>query len=165
MRYNALRLELAGILTDFGGERKPALRRSRRADRMYATDLAGAPEGPARDAAAGRLREAGWDAEDAGGWLELRKGAAEPPEGWYDGAFGPEAACLAALLERHPERGEEDCSVECRLVKAGEEGPEAYELACREIHGMFAERLRRKEKLPKISPAYFGGRTEEDQRC
>ena len=141
MRYNALRLELAGILADSGGERKPALRRSRRADRMYATDLAGAPEGPARDAAAGRLREAGW------------------------GAFGPEAACVRALLERHPERGEEDCSVECRLVKAGEEGPEAYEQACREIHGMFAERLRRKEKLPKISPAYFGGRTEEKSEC
>lgn len=157
MRYNALRLELAEFIAGVGGERKPALRRSRREDRMYATDLAGMPEGPERDALADRLWEAGWDVEDAGGWLELRKRAAEPPEGWYDGAFGPEAACCRRMLERHPEQGKEDIEAVCRLVKAGEEGPEAYELACREIHGRFAERLRRKEKLPKISMDYFGG--------
>ena len=157
MRYNALRLELAEILADIGGERKPALRRSRRADRMYATDLAGTPEGPERDAMAGRLRDAGWDVEDEGGWLEMRKRAADPPEGWFDGPFGPEAACCRALLERHPEQGKENFAVECRLVKAGEEGQEAYELACREIHGLLAERLRRREKLPGISLRYFGG--------
>ena len=162
MRYNALRLELAEILAGIGGVRKPALRRSRREDRMYATDLAGMPEGPERNALAARLREAGWDAADEGGWLELRKSAAEPPEGWYGGLFGPEAACCRATLERHPEREKEDDTVECRLVKAGEEGQEAYEQACREIHGIFAERLRRKEKLPRISLKYFGGQPFAD---
>jgi len=162
MRYNALRLELAEFLAGVGGERKPALRRSRRDDRMYATDLAGMAEGPEREALAARLREAGWDAEDQGGWLELRKRAAEPPEGWYGGAFGPEAACCRALLKSHPEYGEEDFSMESRLVKAGEEGQEAYELACREIHGIFAERLRRKEKLPGISLKYFEGQPPAD---
>ncbi len=158
MRYNALRRELAEILAGAEDERKPAVRRSRREDRIYATDLAGQPEGPERNRTAERLREAGWDVQDTGGWLEMRKAAPEPPEGWFDGTFGPEACCCRALLQRHPERGEEDPACECRLIKAGEEGRDAYERACREIHGRWAERLRLGQKLPQISGRYFGGR-------
>ena len=155
MQYNALRRELAELLDGGEGERKPAVRRSRREDRIYATDLAGLPEGPERSRAAGRLRAAGWDVLDAGGWLEMRKTAPEPPEGWFEGPFGPEAGCCRALLQRHPERECEDPACECRLIKAGEEGRDAYERACREIHGEWAERLRLGQKLPRISGRYF----------
>ena len=71
MRYNALRRELAEILAGAEGERKPAVRRSRREDRIYATDLAGQPEGPERNRTAERLREGGWDVLDTGSWLEM----------------------------------------------------------------------------------------------
>ena len=83
--------------------------------------------------------------------------AGEPPEDWYEGNFGPEAACCLSLLERHagtacgaPE------AVQRTLIKAGEEGGKAYETACAELHREWAERLRRGEPLPAVSRRYFG---------
>ena len=97
-----------------------------------------------------------WESAETGGWLFLRKDAAEPPEGWYTKEFGPEAACCASLLERHegsPEAGTEE--IRYMLIKAGEEGAKAYEGACRALHRQWAELLRQGKPLPSLSSRFF----------
>ena len=157
MRINALRKELAALLDDSGARRKPALRRSLREDWLYATDYPVLCSGGMPDTLRDRLEAAGWEMVLDGEWLQLRKPAAEPPENWYEGSFGPEAACCLSLLERHagtacgaPE------AVQRALIKAGEEGGKAYETACAELHREWAERLRHGEPLPAVSRRYFG---------
>ena len=89
---------------------------------------------------------------------------AEPPEGWYEGEYGPEARCCLSLLERHPYGNEGGSCPEDReaertvraLIKAGEKGQKAYAALCRELHREWAGRLRRKEPIPGIHPGFFG---------
>jgi hypothetical protein len=45
--------------------------------------------------------------------------------------------------------------IEYLLIRAGEEGERAYEAACRQLHGEWAERLREKQKLPEVSVLFF----------
>ena len=102
------------------------------------------------------LSESGWESMTDGGWMQVRKAVLEPPEDWYDGAFGPEAGCCRSLIERHPERMKEPGQrIEYLLIRAGEEGERAYEAACRQLHGEWAERLRKKQKLPEVSVLFF----------
>ena len=100
MRINALRKELAEALAGEPG-RKPALRRSLKDEWLYATDLPVIHGGRVPEKTAARLTEAGWEYTAEGGWLQMRKAAEEPPEGWHEGGFGPEAGCCLSLLERH----------------------------------------------------------------
>ena len=158
MKINALRKELKRLLEPGNGRRRPAIRRSLLDDWIYAADLPEFVPGEELEAGCRKLREAGWETLSENGWLQLRKPADEPPEDWFEGPFGPEAECCRSLLSRHPEQlQEKDWKTICSLIHAGEEGPEAYEDACRRLHHLWAERLRKKQKLPEISLFYFGG--------
>lgn len=159
MERNALRKELAELLEGAGGNRRPALRRSLRPDWLYAADLGAACPGPAGEALAEALCRAGWELLEDGEWTQMRKPLRRPPDGWFSGPFGPEAACCASLLERHPDGPEaEGTEAAYRLIKAGEEGAEAVERVCAALHREWAARLRAGEGLPGISPEYFGKR-------
>ena len=158
---NAWRKELNGLLAAGHTARPAALRRSLREDFLYATDLPAVDE-----AAAGHFaraaEEAGWIVERDGNWLQLDSREGGIPEGMPAGAAGPEARCCASLLKRQAGRtGETDRRTERRLVKASEEGPAAWEKVCEELHGEWAERLRKHEPLPGLPADIFsGGETE-----
>ena len=158
---NGWRKELNGLLAAERTPRPVALRRSLREDFLYATDLPAVDE-----AAAGHFtkaaEEAGWIVERCGDWLQLDRREAGVPEGIPALAAGPEARCCASLLKRHAGRtGEPDRRAERRLVKASEAGPAAWEKVCEELHGEWAERLRKHEPLPGLPAALFsGGETE-----
>ena len=157
MRINALRRELSEKLTAVPTDRPPAVRRSRRDEWLYATDIKLLLSGKAMESLLNELAAEGWEWTEEQGWLLLRKPAEEPPDGWYDGAFGPEAACCASLLDRHPGRpGSAAERAQRALIKAGEEGEKAYEAACACLHREWAERLRCGEPLPALSSRYFG---------
>ena len=156
MQINALRKELADLLETEQMSRQPAVRRSSRDEWIYATDIPGMLSESALKRIRTALSAAGWESAETGGWLFLRKDAAEPPEGWYTKEFGPEAACCASLLERHegsPEAGTEE--IRYMLIKAGEEGAKAYEGACRALHRQWAELLRQGKPLPSLSSRFF----------
>lgn len=165
MKINALRRELNSLIAPEDGERKAAVRRSLRAEWIYATDLPETVGEERLEAVRARLRGAGWESETEGGWMQLRKAAEEPPEGWYDGPYGPEAGCCRSLLRRHAERRKEpDGRIEYALIRAGEEGQEQYEAVCRRLHGEWAERLRKGKALPDVSMRYFGEGYMEEKR-
>ncbi len=156
MQINALRKELAALLNSRPTGRTPALRRSRKDEWLYATDAAALFLPEEREKLLAELSRASWESMEEDGWILLRKIAAEPPEGWYEDDFGPEAACCASLLVRHPGGPEDGAdAVQRILIKAGEEGGKAYETACRALHADWAERLRRGEPLPAVSRRYF----------
>ena len=156
MVRNALRMELAALLAAPEGYRNPALRRSLRAEWLYAADLLALYGGNIPAELLRCLAEAGWESAPDGGWLQLRKPAPEPPAGWYGGPFGPEAACCLSLLKRHLPCDGDPEPAQRTLIKAGEEGPAAYEAACAALHREWADRLRKGEPLPEISLRYFG---------
>ena len=158
MKMNALRKELNRLTAPGNGERRAAVRRSRRDEWIYATDLPSTAGREQLEEACGKLRESGWEYMTENGWMMLRKPVSVPPEDWYDGPFGPEAECCRSLLERHPDRETDpEQRAVCLLVRAGEEGPGAYEAACRRLHREWAKRLREKRKLPDVSPLFFEG--------
>ena len=157
MNINALRKELNTLIAHDGDERKPAIRRSLREEWLYVTDLPSAVNEGRLEYVCRRLTETGWEIMMEDGWLQVRKAVAEPPEGWFDGPFGPEARCCRSLIERHPEREKEpDYRTEYLLIRSGEEGARAYETACRRIHHEWAERRRKKQKLPEVNVIFFG---------
>ena len=157
MVRNALRKELDSLLKAPAGRRAPAIRRSLREEWLYATDLPALYGGSIPDGIRTVLSNAGWDYMPDGEWLQMRKPSKEPPEDWYGGSFGPEAACCLSLISRHPASGEiEPESVQRMLIKAGEEGENAYEEACAAIHREWASRLREGNGLPAVSRRYFG---------
>lgn len=158
MKINALRRELNRLTAPENGGRKAALRRSLREEWLYATDLPGIISGDELEAVRGRLRGAGWESLEEEGWMQLRKEISEPPEDWFDGPYGPEAGCCLSLAGRHPDMQKEpDRRIEYALIRAGEEGTEAYEAVCRRLHREWAARLRKKQKLPDVSLLFFGG--------
>ena len=158
MQINALRRELTVLLSGVPLSRPAALRRSGHEEWLYATDLPALCDGKVKESLMQRLREAGWEYGEEPGWILLRKTAEEPPEGWYGGLFGPEAACCLSLLKRHvQDTGSDPEAVQRLLIKAGEEGEGFYEAACARLHRDWAARLRRKEPLPAVSRRYFGG--------
>ena len=159
---NALRRELSAILSLGEVRRAPALRRSLREDWLYSTDLPGLCSDEIPDCILAGLINAGWEYRIDGEWMQLRKASKEPPEAWFSGPYGPEAACCLSILRRHPERASgKEYSIAFQLIKAGEEGREAYEKACMKLHGVFSERLRQGAGLPDIGLRYFGGLMEE----
>ena len=157
MFRNALREELTALLAAPPDSRPPAIRRSLEQAWLYATDLPALYGGSIPDTVRAKLKSAGWETAPDGVWLQMRKPAPEPPEGWYTGTFGPEAACCRSLLDRHPSSADEmPDALQRMLIKAGEEGEKAYEDACRSIHHEWAERLRTGRPLPALSRRYFG---------
>ena len=147
MQINGFRKELSEILAGQKTARPAVLRRSR-------PEESEEPKNRLRY----ELTAAGWEYTESEGWLFLRKQAPEPPEAWYTGFFGPEAACCFSILSRHPQRmTAESASIQRRLIKAGEEGERTYEKACAALHHEWAERLRQKRALPALSLKYFIG--------
>ena len=158
MRINALRRELTETIGKACALRPPALRRSREEDWLYATDLPILFDGTVPDEAGRSLKALGWEYAPEREWLQIRKEAPEPPEDWFTGLFGKEAACCLSLLDRHAvQAGRDAATAQYRLIKAGEEGDRAYEAACAIIHREWAERLRQGLPLPAIDRRYFGG--------
>ena len=136
--------------------RPAALRRCRQEDWLYATDLLQAASGEAVDAFLRTAESNGWRTRKETGWILLDKIPEIPPEGFFSGPFGPEARCCLSLLRRHPDRkGNADHEVRM-LLKAGEEGPDAYERACGILHREWASALRKGENLPGMATLYFG---------
>ena len=157
MIRNALRKELTELLAAERGSRRPVIRRSQREEWLYATDCPLLYDGSVPDELFRALTGAGWEYEQDGHWIQLRKLAQNPPEDWFAGPFGPESACCRSLLERHPaSAGEPSDRVQRMLIKAGEEGEKAYESACAALHREWSERLRKGESIPEINPRYFG---------
>ena len=152
---NRLRREIRTLLDSAESDRPAALRRSRLEDWLYATDL---PQAAQRKAVADFLRtaaETGWKTDERAGWILLDRTPEKPPEDGFRGPFGPEAACCANLLQRHPgkrKNGDREARI---LLKAGEEGPDAYERACGSLHREWAAALRKGEALPDLAAEYF----------
>ncbi len=153
---NAWRKMLRELLENAGAPRPPALRRSGAEEYLYASDLPELLSPEKLNLFLKKAAEASWRGSVEKGWLLLTRDTEEPPEGWFPGPFGREAACCLSLLERRGSGSERDPAAERMLILSGEEGPEAYEKACAEIHRAWAARLRRKENLPDIDPVYFG---------
>ena len=157
MQTNSLRQELKDLLAGLETARPPVLRRSRREEWLYASDLPGVCGGETLEAALRALDGHGWRWRIEEGWIQLGKTTEEPPEGWYAGGFPREARCCRSLLERQAERtGEGAEKARILLIKAGERGEAAYGEACGQLHRAWAARLREGRKLPEISTAYFG---------
>ena len=146
-----LRQELLDLFSALSLRRAPALRRSSRADWLFATDLPSCAAPEDCSAFLCLSEEKGWQAQTESGWMELRKPGILLPAEWFAEPADGEAACLGSLCARHPEREEAPEAV-FRLIKAREEGPAAWEEACRALHGECARRLRLHLPLPRLFP-------------
>lgn len=156
MVRNSLRRELEILLTASREGRRPAIRRSLKDEWLYATDIPKVYITRIPDLLRKALTSAGWEYIQEGDWLQLRKTVQEPPDDWYTGSFGPEAACCLSLLRRHMPVADSASDLAQRmLIKAGEQGEKAYEDACAILHRHWAERLRQGIPLPAVSLRYF----------
>ncbi len=153
---NKLRREIQEMLRNVPCWRPAALRRSQREEFLYATDLPGAADTKAVELFLQTAAANGWRTETAAGWIQLDRECSEPPDGGEPGQTGPEAHCCASLLRRHPGSGRSERERRM-LIKAGEEGPEAYEKVCAQLHREWAEAMRKGEPLPDISLRFFEG--------
>ena len=143
------REELNRLLSGVPARRKPALRRSPKPEWLFATDLPACAEPGAAEAFLSLAGEAGWEAYSSGGWIHLWRACPGLPEHWFEEEPDGEAACLRALLARHP--GSADARAEINLLlKSREEGPAAWERACRELHRAWAADLRERRALPDV---------------
>ena len=141
------RQQVQDCFPSIGLARKPALRRSPRADALLSVDLpaCGTPE--AQSLFLSRLSLWDWHARTEAGWTHLCPADLCLPEEIFGKDSSGEAACLRTLLLRHP--GKADSRNETLLLlKAREESPRSWEDACRRLHQDFARRLRKKESLP-----------------
>lgn len=140
-RENLLRL-MAGTET----ERKPALRRSDRKDRLFATDLPKVTTPEALAAFEKLLAENGFRSELSEGWMLIDR---VPEKLEIIAEKGPEAEACAAILQRHKEKsgGETEWR---ELYKACEQAPDKQEEAFGRFHAQLAEMLREHKQLPDI---------------
>lgn len=155
---NKLRQELKSILGETVTLRPAALRRSLRKDYLYATDLPQIADESAIADFRTRAESAGWRTSEENGWIQLDKTGSVQAEDAFPGIAGTEAKCCASLLNRHPNGrrpGERERRI---LIKAGEEGTEAYEKACAVMHREWAAALRHREALPDLTKDWFGGK-------
>ena len=150
------RKELQALLGTVPVSRRPTLRRSLLPDWLYASDLPRCAEEDCCRAFAARVEALHWEVRVQEDWMQLRKtGLRFTPE-WFPERAGPEAGCLRELLLRHP--GSADPALESiALIKAREEGPDAFELACRALHRELARRLRAGEPFPEIDLSFTEG--------
>lgn len=158
---NELRTAMLTLLSGFASERPAALRRSFRDDYLYATDLPQTTSRETTEAFRRSAESAGWRTEEDGGWILLDRVPEKPPIGGFKGPYGPEAGCCASLLERHPEGERTNGQREKRmLMKAGEEGPDAFERCCTRLHREWAENLRKGTALPDLNTSWLKEESE-----
>ena len=156
---NIFRKEIRTLLDREASFRPAVLRRSLRAEYLYVTDLPLAAGETVIRHFTETVRRAGWDSEQENGWIHLR------PAGnirWTGNEMTipeiPEALCCLSLLKRHQNHlSDSDGKVEMRLIKAAEEGREAFAQTCRELHHEWAEALRKHHAIPDIDPEFLGG--------
>lgn len=152
------RNELQVLLSGFSCKRIPALRRSKRKDYLFATDFPQAASDILEVSVfLESAHESGWQTNMENGWIHLSRA---PVFGGIDGKIhpGPEGSCCLSLLKRHPERKKHsDGYTERRLLKAQEEGDEAYERLCGCLHSEWSGLLRQHIPLPDIDHRFFGG--------
>ncbi len=146
---NPLREELLCLFSSLSLRRAPALRRSSRADWLFASDLPACAAPEDCSAFLCLAGASGWECLEDRGWLYLRKAGLLLPAAWFAVRGEGEAACLGSLYARHPGRTDADETV-FRLMKAREEGFPAWEKACRSLHLECAGRLRQGLPLPRI---------------
>jgi len=158
MRINAFRKELVQMIGEASVRRPAAIRRSIRPDWLYASDLPSLCSGEETHRILDQLSGIGWTwIMEKTDWILFRKSAEEPPEDWFEGPFGPEAACCLSLITRHADTRPDGADpVRFRLIRAGESGEAAYEKTCAELHREWAALLRERQRLPGISPRFFG---------
>lgn len=153
---NELRREALALISETPAVRPAGLRRSLREDYLYATDL---PQAAGEEDVAAFLRrteDAGWRTETENGWILMDRDITCIPEEFFRGLAGPEAECCASLLKRHPGAKRQDGQREKRmLVKAGEEGAQAFGKVCGILHREWAEKLRKGESLPDLPKKWF----------
>ena len=159
MDLNVYRRELRMALDGLQVARPAVLRRSIRKDYLYSTDLPLAADQDSVRQFSDDVRRRGWRTETEEAWIHL-----DPPEirKWPDSEGRmpecPESICCLSILQRHSGHlTASDGSMERQLIKAAEEGPEAYEKICRRIHGEWAAALREHRRIPDIDPRFLGG--------
>lgn len=134
--------------------RPAVLRRSLKKDSLYATDIPVLLQEEQLKQWLGMAASHGWIWRQEGNWILLDRRIPDEFTGRYNGPFGNEASCCASLLERG--RATAESADERRsLIKAGEEGPAAFEKTCGGLHTEWAERLRKNEPLPDIPSRWF----------
>lgn len=147
----ALRAEAAAALSACPAWRKPALRRSREADFLLATDLPLAADAAVAEAFIRQMQGRGWRVAARGGWLLLDHALPAPVDPGLTAAPG-EMGCALWLLRRHP-GGEAPADALRALAKASESGEPALERLCRDWHGTWAASLRLRQPLPgRLAP-------------
>ena len=153
---NELRKEIRKLLDETECSRPAVLRRSRKEDYLYTTDL---PQAASADAVTGfrrRAENAGWKTSAERGWVELDRIPETLPAGIIPDRTGTEARCCALILRMHPESRRNGDREKRILLKAAEENAEAYEEVCGALHREWAALLRRSEPLPDLPADYFG---------
>lgn len=158
---NELRRELIQLLTASESRRPAALRRSLSGEFLYATDLPQIAEAETVSAVRRGAEKKGWQTAEANGWILLDRIPDKPPSEGFRGSAGPEARCCAGILRRHPENRRDGTREKRILIKADEEGEEAFEKACRALHREWAEALRKGEPLPDIPAEYLKEGTQK----
>ena len=152
------REEIAEMMDHAGCFRRPSLRRSNREEYLLSTDYPQAADPDAAQALIRAARSKGWKILQEDGWIYFDRPAV------FEAADGaphacPEADCCLSLLERHPDaRVPSDGKAERMLLKAMEEGNEAFETVCKKLHGIMACSLRKKERIHDIDQRFFGGK-------
>lgn len=154
---NKLRQEILEILSMTEADRPAALRRSRLEEFLYTTDL---PQVASEDTIDVFCREAeknGWRTKITGSWIQLDRLPDTVIPDFLPDRTCREAECCASLLQRNSGRRRNGDREKRMLLKAAEEGPEAFGKVCGILHGEFAAALRKKEALPDIPAEYFRG--------
>ena len=150
--------ELTEMMKSAGYRRMPALRRSSKEQFLLATDYPTAADQPSAEAFIRQAEKAGWHAETDHGWIYLdRKAVFEASDDMP--IPGPEALNCLSLLERHAGgKTISDGTAERLLLKAMEEGAEAYERACAKLHAEWSVLLRTSAGIPDVDKRFFGGK-------
>ena len=153
------RQELVGLMSAAGSRRPPALRRSTSDHFLLATDFPMAADEQAVQRFLTLLYKSGWHAAVTGyGWILLDRA------GTFDAADisvppkTPESDCCLSLLRRHHGLlASSDGRAERMLLKALEEGTEAYGRVCETLHAEWAVLLRKHARIPAVDERFFGG--------
>lgn len=148
---SALRQEAQALLRLSPTSRPPSLRRSDRAEALFATDLPLLAEEDDLTATIAAAVQTGWRVGFLpNGWMTLDHDVPPPPLILPPMPCGETGCCLSLLL-RHPAVCADPNAIRA-LVKADEAGAVEVEKLCRRWHHDFAAQLRRHEPLPDVLP-------------
>ena len=142
----ALRQHVQAVLYAVPAKRKPALRRSDAPDALFATDLPLIAEADVVRTFISDMEKQGWTVRERNGWLTL-DAAILVPDYVIPMAPAGECGCCISLLLRHREGMPAEDFIRA-VVKAADAGRLPFERFCVQMHGDFADRLRKHQPLP-----------------